>query len=291
MLRCSSAGNGNDVGLCLVGFRPRLAPVPSYGTRSGLFSPLQVVVAPCSRAGCPAASGPCRHRHGGAWTPGSADGSHRVASSLWACGPNGVLPGPSGATSRAGNPREACGLLPHCRRIAALPLRAWGPCVRPGVACLRSGTSPWPAGNRSMASRRCACRRVAPGSRLRGCRRAGGRRRPRHAFVSHALAAWSRAGAAYGCPGSGVGAPCLWCELGPVGPTVPLRSSGLGGGRDYRRIRRRLATRAGWCGRKLRGRLGVRAPAMSGGAEHPHIAGARAMPSSRRRWSRSKAQS
>ena len=171
-----------------------------------------------------------------------------------------------------------------------MPLRAWGPCVRPAVACLRSGTSPWPAGNRFMASRRCARRRIAPGSRLRGCRRAGGRRRPRYAFVSHALAASSRAGAAYGCPGSGVGAPLLWCELGPVGPTCRSRWSGLGSGW--------IIGQGGGVWQRLRGgaggncaNAGSARPRYVGRCGAPSHSGGRApMRSSRRRRCRSTAR-
>ena len=85
-------------------------------------------------------------------------------------------------------------------------------------------------------------------------------------IVSLALAASSRPGAAYGCPGSGVVAPCLWCELGPVGPTLPLRSELAGSGADYGRRRVMRANVCVTAGRR-------RAPAMSGGAEHPDMAG------------------
>ena len=100
------------------------------------------------------------------------------------------------------------GLLPHCRRIAALPLRDRGAVRSPRGGLPSVGTSPWPMGNRVWPVG--AALAGVPGSRLRGCRRAGGRRRPRYASCHMALAASSRAGAAYGCPGSGVGAPLLW---------------------------------------------------------------------------------
>ena len=134
--------------------RSRLAPVLSKWTRPGPFSPLQVVVAPSSRAGCPATSVPRRSCHGCAWTPGSADGSHRGASSLWACGANGVLPGPPGSTSRAWSPREAW--VASYRTVAGslrCPCGTGEPCGRPVVACRRSarprgqrGIGLWPVG-------------------------------------------------------------------------------------------------------------------------------------------------
>ena len=174
-----------------------------------------------------------------------------AAMGLW---PKGCVAGTARLDFAGWHPREADRLLPHCRRIAALPLRAWGPCVRPAVTCLRSGTSPWPGGNQVWP----AGVALAGGSLRFAPARMSPRRRtpsPPVRFVSHALAASSRAGAAYGCPGSGVGAPCLWCELGPVGPTCRSRWSGLGSGTDYRGNRRRLATCARRCSWKLRERL------------------------------------
>ena len=196
-----------------------------------------------------------------------------AAMGLW---PNGVLPGDRPARLRGlapagdGSPPAA---LSQDRCIA---LAGLGTVRSPRCGCLRSGTSPWPAGNRFRASRRCARRRIAPVRALRGCRPAGGRRRPRYAFVSHALAASSRAGAAYGCPGSGVGAPLLWCELGPVGPTCRSRWSGLGsgwiigqGGGVWQRLRGGAGGNCANAGRarpRYVGRCG--APSHSGGARH-----------------------
>ena len=87
-----------------------------------------------------------------------------------------------------------------------------GPCGRPVVACLRSAGPRWPGGKSRLRPVGVALAGGSPRCRAsRGCRRAGGRRRPRYASASHApCRAFPRAGAAYGCPGSGVGAPCLW---------------------------------------------------------------------------------
>ena len=132
---------------------------------------------------------------------------------LWACcGPNSVLPGPPGSTSRARNPREAW--VASCRTVAGslrCPCGFGEPCGRPVVAAFGQAR---PRGRRGIgfrASRRCTGR-VSPVRALRGYCRAGGRRCPRYASCHMALAASSRAGAAYGCPGSGVGAPLLWCN-------------------------------------------------------------------------------
>ena len=57
------------------------------------------------------------------------------------------------------------GLLPHCRRIAALPLRDRGAVRSPRSSLPSVGTSPWPNGESGMASRRCAGR-VSP---VRAC--------------------------------------------------------------------------------------------------------------------------
>ena len=128
-----------------------------------------------------------------------------VAMGLW---PKRCVAGTARRDFAGWHPREACGLLPHCRRIAALPLRDRG-AVRSPLGGLPSvGRSPvaagelrlWPVGVALAGQLRFAPARVSP------------RRRPPSPpvrFVSHALAAWSRAGAAYGCPGSGVCAPCL----------------------------------------------------------------------------------
>ena len=102
---------------------------------------------------------------------------------LRACGPNGVLPGPPGSTSRARSPREAC-LLPHCRRIAALPWRAGEPCGRPVVAAFGQAH---PRGRRGIGYGQSALRSpgVVPGSRSA---RLPPRRRPPSPpvrFVSH----------------------------------------------------------------------------------------------------------
>ena len=176
----SSRLSGNGLA---VAFRPRLAPVVVQWTRPGPFSPLQVVVAPLKPRGMPAASGPCRSCHECARTPGSADGSHRVASSLWAGGPNGVLPGPPGSTSRARNPREAW--VASCRTVAGSLRCPCGPgAVRsPRGSCLRSAR---PRGRRGIG--------LGPvGVALAGCprfalARMSPRRRPPSPpvrFVSH----------------------------------------------------------------------------------------------------------
>ena len=67
---------------------------------------------------------------------------------LWARGPNGVLPGPPGSTSRASNPREAW--VASCRTVAGslrLPLRDRGAVRSPRGSCLRSAR---PRGRRGI---------------------------------------------------------------------------------------------------------------------------------------------
>ena len=200
-----------------------------------------------------------------AWTPGSFDGSHRIASLLWACGPNGVLPETAGSTSRAGT-RGRYGWPPAALSQARCVALAGRGAVRsPRGSCLRSGTSPWPAGNRFMASRRCARRRVAPVRAPRGCRRAGGRRRPRYASCHSHCRVFTRR--------SRVRVLRLWrrcavplVKLGPVGPTLPLRSELAGSGWDYgrRRVMRANVCVNGW-------RAG--GTAMAGQPKRPAIAG------------------
>ena len=111
-----------------VAFRPRLAPVlSSAGLGRDRSRRCRLVVAPCSRAGCPAASGPRRRRHGGAWTPGAP--MDRIGClQLRACGPNGCVAGTARATSRAGNPREAW--VASCRTVAG-SLRSGSRAVAP----------------------------------------------------------------------------------------------------------------------------------------------------------------
>ena len=128
-----------------------------------------------------AASGPCRVRHGCAWTPGSADGSHRVlrryglVAQTVCCRDRPARLRGLGTRGRRGWPPAALS-QDRCVALARSGSRAVAPWWLPSV-----GTSPWPMGNRVRASRRCARRRVAPVRALRGCRRAGGRRRPRYA--------------------------------------------------------------------------------------------------------------
>ena len=127
-----------------------------------------------------------------------------------------------------------------------------------------------------MASRRCARRRVAPGRALRGCRRAGGRRRPRYASCHMALAASSRAGGAYGCPGSGV-----WRRFSGVARTGRSNVAARGGaglvagriigesGGVWQRLRGGAGgncANAGSARPRYVGRCG--APSHSGGARH-----------------------
>ena len=140
-------------------------------------------------------------------TPGSADGSHRVAccyglvAQTVCCRDRPARLRGLGTRGRRGWPPAA---LSQDRCVA---LAGREPCGRPVVAAFGRHV-PVANGESGMASRRCAGR-VSPVRALRGCRRAGGRRRPRYASCHMALAASSRAGAAYGCPGSGVGAPLL----------------------------------------------------------------------------------
>ena len=95
-----------------------------------------------------AASRPCRVRHGCAWTPGSADGSHRLLRHYGLLART-VCCRDRPARLRGRQPAGGVGgLLPHRRRIAALPLRDRRAVRSPRGSCLRSGTSPWPAGNR-----------------------------------------------------------------------------------------------------------------------------------------------
>ena len=108
-----------------------------------------------------AASRPCRRRHGGVWTPGKRDGSHRSLR-LYGLVAQTVRCRDRPARLRGLAPAGGDRLLPHCRRIAALTLLAGGPCRRPVVACLRSACPPWPAGESVFrAGRRRARRRIA----------------------------------------------------------------------------------------------------------------------------------
>ena len=164
------------------------------------------------------------------------------------------------------NPREAW--VASRRTVAGSlrrPCRAGGAVRRPVVAAFGQAR---PRGWRgSMASLRCACRgrpvRVcadvaAPGAaaapatrRVTGtCRVVTRRSRVRVPRF------WRRA-------------PCLWCELGPLGPTLPLRSELAGSGADYGR---RWVMRANVCVNAGK----ERAPAMARQAKRPAIAGARA---------------
>ena len=96
---------------------------------------MQVVVAPLKPRGMP-----CRIRSMSHSSRLRLDAWKRrwiasVASSLRACGPNGVLPGPPGSTSRAWDPREAW--MASCRTVAGLlrcPCGTGEPCGRPVVA-------------------------------------------------------------------------------------------------------------------------------------------------------------
>ena len=169
--------------------------------RCGLF------VAPCSRAGCPAASGPRRGRHRRARTPGKPDESHRLLRRYGLVAHTTVCCRDRPARLRALGTRGRRCLPPHCRRIAGFG----EPRGRPVVAAFGQARPPWPPEESvSRACRRCACGgspRVAPG-------RLSPRRRPPSPpgtlRVTCTCRVWSRAGAAYGCPGSGIGASCLW---------------------------------------------------------------------------------
>ena len=116
-------------------------------TRSGPFSPLQVVVAPLKPRGMPcripSMSQLSRLRTDAwkrRWIASGACCYGLVAQTVCCRDRPARLRGrrPAGGTG---------GLLPHCRRIAALPLRDRGAVRSPRGSCLRSGTSPWPAGN------------------------------------------------------------------------------------------------------------------------------------------------
>jgi len=147
---------------------------------------------------------------------------------LWACGPNGVLPGPPGSTSRDST-RGRHGWPPAALsqdRCVALAGRE--PCGRPHRSLPSVGTSPWPTGNQ-----------VWPvGVALAGCprfalARMSPRRRPLSPpvrFVSHGTCrVFTRR--------SRVRVPRFWrrraaplLKLGPWGPTLPLRSELAGSG-------------------------------------------------------------
>ena len=185
-----------------------------------------------------------------------------VASPVWACGPKGCVAGtvrldfagwePAGGDAScrtvAGSLRCPCG--PGGRAVAPL----WLPSVRHVPVARREsvyGQSALrlPEGRPGFAPARMSPRRGPPSPPVRfrvtcTCRvftRRGRVRVPRFRRRCAVPLVRTRTGRS----------------------NVPLGSSGLGSGRDYRGRRRRLATCAGWCVRKQR------------------ECGARAMPSSR----------
>ena len=100
-----------------------------------------------------------------------------AAMGLW---PKRCVAGTARRDFAGSDPREAWSA--SCRTVAGSlrsGSRAVAPWWLPSV-----GTSPWPTGNRFRASRRCACRRVAPG---RACADVAARRPPSPPvrFVSH----------------------------------------------------------------------------------------------------------
>ena len=99
---------------------------------------------------------------------------------LWACGPNGVSPGPSGSTSRASTRRRRGWPPTALSQDRCVALAGSGSRAVARSSCLRSARPPWqegidlgPVGVALAGCPRCRA--------LRGCRRARGRRRPRYA--------------------------------------------------------------------------------------------------------------
>ena len=150
------------------------------------------------------------------------------------------------------NPREVW--VASCRTVAGAlrgPCGAAG-CAAPRGSCLRSGTSPWPAGNRVWPASVALAGGVPVGA-LRGCLRGGGRWCPPVRFrVTCTCRVVTRR--------SRVRVPRLWrrCAVplvkpGPFGPTVPLRSELAGSGRNHggRRVMRANVCVNGW---RARGR-------------------------------------
>ena len=131
-----------------------------------------------------------------------------VTTGLW---PERCVAGTARRDFAGVNPREAW--VASCRTVAE-SLRcpcgiAGEPCGRPVVAAFGQAR---PRGRWGIGYGQSALRSSEGRSGSRSARIVAA---PEAAvapvrFVSHALATSSRAGAAYGCPGSGVGAPCLW---------------------------------------------------------------------------------
>ena len=100
--------------------------------------------------------------------------------------------------------------MASCRTVAGslrCPRGTGEPCGRPVVAAFGQAR---PRGRRGIGFRASSALRPPEGRSGSRSARMSPRRRPPSPpvrFVSHALAASARAGAAYGCPGSGVGAP------------------------------------------------------------------------------------
>ena len=159
-----------------------------------------------------------------------------------------------------------------------------GPYGRPVVAAFGQAR---PRGQRRIAfraSRRCACRRIAPARASRGCRRAGGRRRPRYASCHMHLPRLH-------APEPRTGAPVLASvrRFSGVARTGRSNDAARGGAGLVARI----IAETGGVWQRLRGGAagtartpGVRAPAMSGGAEHPHNSGGARHAIELTRWSR-----
>ena len=150
------------------------------------------------------------------------------------------------ARLRGRDPPEAW--VASCRTVAGslrCPCGTGEPCGRPVVAAFGRQV-PVANGESGMASRRCASR-VSPVRALRGCLRAGGRRRPRYASCHmhlprlHAPEPRTRPRFRRRCA-----SPLV--QLGPVGPTLPLAVERTWWCGNYRGNRRRLATPGRWCG-------------------------------------------
>ena len=116
------------------------------------------------------------------------------------------------------NPREVW--VASCRTVAGALRGPCGPggCAAPRGSCLRSGTSPWPAGNRVWPASVALAGGVPVGA-LRGCLRGGGRWCPRYAWCHRHLPRLH-------APEPRTGAPVLASVRRASGETRTVRSNG-----------------------------------------------------------------
>ena len=185
-----------------------------------------------------------------------------VASSLWARGPNGALPGPSGSTSRAGNPREA---MASCRTVAG-SLRSGSRAVAPWWLAFGRHV-PVAGGESGMASRRCARRGIGP---VRACADVAA---PEAAVAPGTLSCHMALAASSRRRRPRTVAPVQASVRRAAGVARTGRSNGAARGGASLVVngiiaegRRRLATCAGWCSWKLRERRESAPSARASGA-------------------------